>query len=165
MCAFVCQGAARLQLLERGQCHADVHSPPGYCASHTAGSKLSTCSKPSPDSKHTHMLALIHMWTRSLTFSPLSFLNCSFSRTVRSGIQVMAWSRVTGAVHPQLYFTIAVHIRRPHFFELLQEVTVKCWNWIRMKGCWCAGVAGQCVCVCVCACWGMVHNCLETVEK
>lgn len=53
VCAFLCRGAARSQLLERGQCHADVHAPPGYCASHTTGSKLNTRSKPSPGSKHT----------------------------------------------------------------------------------------------------------------
>lgn len=71
LCVHLCvEGAARSQLLERGQRHVDVHSPPGYCASHTTGSKLSTRSKPSPDSKHVHMLALIHTWACSLTFVP-----------------------------------------------------------------------------------------------
>lgn len=84
VCAFVCRGPARSQLLERGQCHADVHSPPGYCASHTTRSKLSTRSKPSPDSKHTRTCS--HWSTREHThwlFFPFTslFLTWSFSRT------------------------------------------------------------------------------------
>lgn len=67
VCVFVCRGAARSQLLERGQCHADVHSPPGYCASHTTGSKLNTRSKPSPDSKHTHTHTLSRFFSLTLS--------------------------------------------------------------------------------------------------